>query len=172
MDELIEKCQKQLSEGYFEGALESSEERLAQEPKDGLAWRMNGLALQGLGQIDKAEESFKNAVRYGKADPENHHSYAVLLFNSKRFEEALILFEAAAVLENSPKRLFMVAITDLMLSRQLDAILVMREAMAINKREVLAIAESFSEKYFKDSTVSERDKQTLKAQLNRIMKSA
>jgi tetratricopeptide (TPR) repeat protein len=172
MTDFIGECQRLLSEGKHSEALSLSEEQLKQAPEYDAAWRMNGLALQALGRSDEAVEKFSKAVYYGKSDPKNHHAYAVLLFNMKRFEEALLLFEAAETLEPTPERLFMVAIADLMLGRRLDAILAMREAIAMNKETVSMVARSFSEKYLQDNSVQEEDKMALKAQLDRLIRSA
>jgi len=172
MADFISECQKLISEGKHSETLSLSEEQLKQKPEYDAAWRMSGLALQALGRSDEAAESFRKAISYGKSDPKNHHAYAVLLFNMKRFEEALLLFEAAETLEPTPERLFMVAIADLMLGRQLDAVLAMREAIAANKDQTLAVARSFSECYFQDKSVQEEDKRALKAQLDRLMRSA
>jgi tetratricopeptide (TPR) repeat protein len=172
MADFISECQRLLSEGKHSEALSLSEEQLNQKPEYDAAWRMGGLALQALGRSDEAAEKFRKAISCGKSDPKNHHAYAVLLFNTKRFEEALLLFEAAEILEPTPERLFMVAIADLMLGRRLDAILAMREAIAMNKEMVVMAARSFSEGYFQDKSVQEEDKRALKAQLDRLMRSA
>jgi tetratricopeptide (TPR) repeat protein len=172
MADFISECQKLLSEGKHSEALSLSEEQLKKKQEYDVAWRMKGLALQALGQSDEAAESFKKAISYGKSDAKNHHAYAVLLFNMKRFEDALLLFEAAEALDPIPERLFMVAIADLMLGRRLDAILTMREAIAMNKETVAMTAKSFSERYFQDDSVHEEDKKALKAQLDRLIRSA
>jgi len=172
MADFISDCQRLLSEGKFSEALGQSNEQLKQSPKHDAVWRVNGFALQGLGRSDEAEESFKKAISYGKTDSKNYHAYAVLLFNMKRFDEALLMFETAMIFESTPEELFMVAVTNLMLGRQLDAILAMKEAIATNKDRTIAIINSFSQGYFQDRSVSEEDKKALKAQLDRLMRLA
>jgi tetratricopeptide (TPR) repeat protein len=172
MADFISECQRLLSEGRHSEALSLSEAQLKEKPEYDAAWRMGGLALQALGRTEEAAERFRKAISYGKSDPRNHHAYAVLLFNMKRFDDALLLFEAAETLEPTPERLFMVAIADLMLGRRLDAVLAMKEAIAMNKEMVAMTARSFSDKYLKDDSVQEEDKVALKAQLDRLMRSA
>ncbi|VVB73855.1 Tetratricopeptide repeat protein [uncultured archaeon] len=172
MADFVSECQRLLSEGKYSEALSLSEKQLEEKPEYDAAWRMNGLALQGLGRTEEAAERFRKAISYGKSDANNHHAYAALMFNMKRFEDALLLFEAAETLDPTPERLFMVAIADLMLGRRLDAVLAMKEAIAMNKEMVAATARSFSEKYLQDNSVQEEDKKALRAQLDRLMRSA
>ena len=75
---------------------------LAADPTSTEAHYLCGLACHALGDLERAEDLLRRAVRLDPNHAESHHLLAVVLSNQKRFDEAIDSLQCACASPRFP----------------------------------------------------------------------
>jgi len=170
-EQFIKDCNALLSKGKFTEVAELCDRQLKKDESSAV-WRLKGIALQEIGKNTEAITCFENALRLGKNDADNYYAYGILMLNSREYESALFLFGIANAFKPNADTLFIIGITDLMLEKEEDAALALRQAVAIDKERTTSLAREFFDKYYKNNKgIPDKDKMALKAQIERLTRS-
>ncbi|HWD29007.1 MAG TPA: tetratricopeptide repeat protein [Rhizomicrobium sp.] len=74
--------------GHYERAVALASEAIARDPRQPLAWRIKGAALQSLADLDGAWAAFAEAARLDPSDASAHASLAQIAAGQSRLAEA------------------------------------------------------------------------------------
>ena len=85
-----------IKERNFEKALEKLDKAKKADPEYSPVYNVYGLLYQQLGQLNKAEENFKRAIRLNDNDSSTLNNYGRFLCQQKRIDEAETAFLQAA----------------------------------------------------------------------------
>jgi len=172
MQKFLTICSSYLEANQHGKVIKCCDDYLSMEPKSGLAWHLKGIAHQKQGQIGKADECFRKAIEIDEGEPANYRALGVLFYNSKKYEEALILFHISNFLAPKVDHQFMIVISNLMLKRPEAASLAMRAALTMDKKKTAGLAKQFFDKFYKDDNgIPEEDKKALKEQIDNLLES-
>jgi type IV pilus assembly protein PilF len=84
--------------GQMEPALRRAEQAIAEDKENPRAFYMLAVIYQGIGQIAKADESFKHAVELSPKNPDIRNAYGTFFCSQRRYPQAQEQF--AKALEN------------------------------------------------------------------------
>ncbi|MFM2286929.1 MAG: hypothetical protein RL684_72 [Pseudomonadota bacterium] len=85
-----------LQQGNLQVAKDKLERAAAQSPRDPQVRGLLAILYSRMGQDDRAEESFRDALKFAPADPDLLNNYAVFLCSHGRADEGVKRFEQAA----------------------------------------------------------------------------
>jgi type IV pilus assembly protein PilF len=85
-----------IQKGQPELALQHLQRALEQDPKSFEAHNVMGVLLEQDDNFEKAEQSYQKALSLNSDYPQARNNYGILLFNLKRYKEAMAQFEVAA----------------------------------------------------------------------------
>jgi len=172
MERLLTACSDMLDAKQYDNVIKCCDDYLKMKSKSGLGWHLKGLAYQKKDDIEKAEECFRKAAELDPQEPSNYYLLGILLYNKKRFEDALILFQLCYSMRLDVNYAIMMALCNISLNRREDAEANIRLALGSNKKETAKVLQQMFDRFYKNSkdiTVTDRD--ALKMEIEKLTKS-
>lgn len=91
----LELAAAYFSRGQYATALDAVAEALQADPRSVSGYNLRGLIQAAMGDLPKADDSFRQALRLNAADGDTLHNYGWFLCQQRRFDEADAQFAAA-----------------------------------------------------------------------------
>lgn len=151
-DNMIARTEELTEEKKGPEAIQEATELTQIDPKDAIAWFMNGKAHYINNEYDDALASFSKAAQIDKENPQIWHMMGYCLITLNRFDEAeQALLYVQSMQPQNTEAVCALGICQIIQNKPKEGKKTIDSALALDKRTTIMMLENFQEKYFATS---------------------